>query len=120
MAGRMKHKTNQTLLALAALALLAGCSEDLLGAISGPAANAPAVGLRVDPALSATLSSDAATATYKASDGHDVTLTLGAPYASARGQTCRVGRAEGDRMAYGFCRSGADWFAVPPAVVSGN
>ena len=71
-------------------------------------------------AFASALNSDATTGMYIADGGNSVMLTLGPPYVSARGLTCRIGRRNGDRYAYGFCRDGANWYAVPPALVSGN
>lgn len=98
--------------------LLAGCGHAGLGSPQG-LAPAPTE-VRVDSAFAETLNSKASVGTYKAVDGSYVTLSLGAPYVSARGLTCRIGRRDGDRHAYGFCRDGADWYAVPPAMVAGN
>jgi hypothetical protein len=114
-AGTVKHSSNQRFSVLIAL-FLAGCS----GTFMAPPPRAPVASWQVpvSPAFAAALGSDTTTGIYSAVDGSDMTLTLGSPYISARGQTCRIGRREHDRFAYGFCRNGATWYAIPPALVS--
>jgi hypothetical protein len=98
---------------------LGGCAGDVLATFRG-SPPPPAAGAKVDAAFAATLTSAPAGASpsYKRPDGADLTLTLGAAYESARGQTCRIGRDDANRMVYGFCRAGADWYAIPPAAIT--
>jgi hypothetical protein len=108
-------------LAFAAALCVSGCASNVLGKLVGSRPDTP-VGNRVDPALAAALSTAAAGAetAYTRPDGAKITLTLGAPYNSARGVSCRIGRDDADQMEYGFCRSGADWLAVPPRAITGR
>lgn len=107
-------------LPLIAGAVLSGCAggfEFPLKKTDAP----PAIGVKVEPALAGALETAAAgtVVNYRKPDGTEVVLTLAAPYESANGQNCRVGR-DTRHWAYGFCRTGSDWYAVPPAVVREN
>ncbi len=105
----------------AAALCLSACSGTVLSRLAGPANPAPSSS-SVDPAFAATLNdaADGTPAGYIRSDGAKLTLTLGAPYTSARGLTCRIGRDDTSQMEYGFCRSGAVWLAVPPRAITGR
>ena len=107
-------------LPLVASAFLAGCVGGV-GDVFTKTQTPPAIGAKVEPALAGALDTAAAGSmvNYRKPDGGEVVLTLAAPYQSANGQDCRVGR-DGKKWAYGFCRTGQDWYAVPPAVVREN
>ncbi len=96
---------------------LGGCSGDLVAAFQ---ASGPEVGSKVEPAMATALGTapDETTTNYKTREGPEVLVSLGPAYMSARGQTCRMARARARHLAYGFCRKGADWYAIPPVAIA--
>lgn len=101
---------------LAAAAILCGCARTTANYIPPRPAQTDAV---IDTTFAATLDSApaGATATYLAGDGKQLILSLGEAYDSARGERCRVGRADSDQIGYAFCRGDSGWYAVPPVAL---
>lgn len=87
----------------------------------------PARGSPVDAAAGQILESapTGARFDYRLPNGRTAVFTLGAVYESGLQAACRLGKTRaagspsGSPASYPFCRYGAQWYAMPPVVVSG-
>ena len=115
---------------LALAGLLGGCGSRDLGPeepLTPPPPAVPTRGAPVDAAAAHILDAAPAGARldYRLPDGRTAVFSLGAVYQSGLQAPCRLGKTRaagsqsGSPAAYPFCRYGAQWYAMPPVVVSG-